>query len=56
MVSADEVRWNGYKLRFERGDAGEVSRLWVDRDRIRNVRFELWDQCRGESLGRFSPL
>ena len=56
MASADEVRWNGYRLRFERGADGAVSRLMVDRDRIRNVRFDPWDQCRGESLGRFSPL
>ncbi|MEL6738384.1 MAG: hypothetical protein AAFY19_05010 [Pseudomonadota bacterium] len=26
------------------------------RDRIRNVRFDLADQCQGESQGRISPF
>ena len=56
MVGADYLRWNSYKLRFERDPGGEVVRLWVDRDRIRNVRFEKWDQCRGEDQGRFTPV
>ena len=56
MIAADYLRWNSYRFRFERDESGIVARLWVDNDRIRNVRFEPWDQCRGTSLGRFAPL
>lgn len=55
MVGADYLRWNSYRLRFERDDQNRLQRLWVDNDRIQNVRFERWDQCRGETLGRFIP-
>lgn len=46
MVGPDYLRWNSYKFRYERDETGAVARLWVDRDRIRNVRFEPWDKCR----------
>jgi len=45
MVGADDIRWNGYKFRYERDEAGAVKTMWVDRDRIRNVRFNPSDQC-----------
>lgn len=55
MVGADYVRWNSYRLRFERDEEDRITRLWVDNGRIRNVRFEPWDACRAETLGRFIP-
>ena len=45
MIGANDLRWNGYKFRYERDETGTVERMWVDRDRIRNVRFEPSDQC-----------
>ena len=45
MVGEDYIRWNSYRLRFERDQMGAVERLWVDNSRIKNVRFELSDAC-----------
>jgi len=56
MIAADYLGWNDYRFRFTRDADGAVARMWVDRERIRNVRFEKWDQCRGDSFGSFAPL
>lgn len=45
MVGADYLVWNGYNLRFQRGEDGAVSGLLVDNDRIRNVRFNRSETC-----------
>ncbi|MCJ8190692.1 serine hydrolase domain-containing protein [Sphingomicrobium aestuariivivum] len=40
MVAKDDLRWAGYRLRFERGADGAVERLLVDNGRNRGVKFE----------------
>jgi CubicO group peptidase (beta-lactamase class C family) len=55
MLSANYLRWNNYRLRFERGGEENVARLWVDNGRIRNVRFDPTDKCHRGTLGRFIP-
>ncbi|MEM7781413.1 MAG: serine hydrolase domain-containing protein [Pseudomonadota bacterium] len=56
LIGRDYLSWNSYRFRYARDGAGAVTGFRVDIDRIRNVLFEPWDECRGEKLGRFAPL